>query len=142
MRSRVTMLEGRENSMQRRAAPACVARIVTNGWRTADSPTRRGARSRRSHDDSRISARAYHETNRWLIQQGVLPEIDLRPFIRRTRNSAWSSSGTGAEAARGFRIPAAPGRRIIRVPSCTTKPADDRAGGLVVAPICRSGLGG
>jgi hypothetical protein len=27
---------------------------------------------------------AYHETNRWLMGEGVRPEIDLRPFIRRT----------------------------------------------------------
>ncbi len=27
---------------------------------------------------------AYHETNRWLIGEGVRPEIDLRPFIRRS----------------------------------------------------------
>lgn len=25
---------------------------------------------------------AYHEANRWLVQQGVLKEVDLRPFIR------------------------------------------------------------
>jgi hypothetical protein len=31
---------------------------------------------------------AYHETNRWLIAQKVLPEVDLRPFIRRTAQSA------------------------------------------------------
>ena len=28
---------------------------------------------------------AYHEANRWLVEQGVLPEVDLRPGIRRTR---------------------------------------------------------
>jgi hypothetical protein len=27
---------------------------------------------------------AYHEGNRWLLEQGVLPEIDLRPRIRRS----------------------------------------------------------
>ncbi|TDM08272.1 MAG: hypothetical protein C4K60_01985 [Ideonella sp. MAG2] len=26
---------------------------------------------------------AYHETNAWLVERGVLPEVDLRPFIRR-----------------------------------------------------------
>jgi hypothetical protein len=28
---------------------------------------------------------AYHDTNVWLLEQGVLPDVDLRPFIRRTR---------------------------------------------------------
>jgi len=28
---------------------------------------------------------AYHDTNQWLLEQGVLPDVDLRPFIRRTR---------------------------------------------------------
>ena len=28
---------------------------------------------------------AYHEANAWLVEQGVLPEVDLRPGIRRTR---------------------------------------------------------
>ncbi len=28
---------------------------------------------------------AYHDTNRWLIERGVLPEVDLRPFIRRSQ---------------------------------------------------------
>ncbi|MBN8489076.1 MAG: DUF1631 family protein, partial [Burkholderiales bacterium] len=27
---------------------------------------------------------AYHEANRWLVDNGVMPEIDLRPFIRRS----------------------------------------------------------
>ena len=43
---------------------------------------------------------AYHETNRWLIGQGVLAEVDLRPFIRRSRTHpnaplGWQA-GTGA----------------------------------------------
>ena len=33
---------------------------------------------------SHFAEEAYHETNRLLIQREVLPEIDLRPFIRRT----------------------------------------------------------
>ncbi|WP_396270426.1 DUF1631 family protein [Ideonella sp.] len=27
---------------------------------------------------------AYHETNAWLVERGVLPQVDLRPFIRRS----------------------------------------------------------
>ncbi|HNT38901.1 MAG TPA: DUF1631 family protein, partial [Rubrivivax sp.] len=42
----------------------------------------------------------YHETNRWLIEQRVLPEVDLRPFIRRSRTNPQAPlgwvAGTGA----------------------------------------------
>ena len=43
---------------------------------------------------------AYHEANRWLMEQGVLPEVDLRPFIRRSRTHpnaplGWQA-GTGS----------------------------------------------
>lgn len=41
------------------------------------------------HDEwSHLAEEAYHETNRWLLAQGVRPEIDLRSFIKRSRNSA------------------------------------------------------
>jgi hypothetical protein len=28
---------------------------------------------------------AYHDANHWLLEHGVMPDVDLRPFIRRTR---------------------------------------------------------
>jgi hypothetical protein len=46
---------------------------------------------------------AYHEVNRWLIAQRVMPEIDLRPYIRRSRSAAVPTStpvhSAGAAAA-------------------------------------------
>ncbi|HEV7913670.1 MAG TPA: DUF1631 family protein, partial [Albitalea sp.] len=54
------------------------------------------------HDEfAHFAEEAYHEINRWLIQQRVLPDVDLRPFIRRSRNAGWASSAgpsTGAFA--------------------------------------------
>ncbi|MDN3544320.1 DUF1631 family protein [Kinneretia asaccharophila] len=45
---------------------------------------------------------AYHETNHWLIDQGVMPEVDLRPFIRRTAESGGSgAAGRGPSDAAG-----------------------------------------
>ncbi|WP_374661837.1 DUF1631 family protein [Inhella sp.] len=38
---------------------------------------------------------AYHDTNLWLIQRGVMPEVDLRPFIRRSTGVA-VTAGLGA----------------------------------------------
>ena len=40
----------------------------------------------------RHAEEVYHETNRWLIEHGVMPEVDLRPFIRR-------SDGTSTQPA-------------------------------------------
>ena len=37
---------------------------------------------------AQITCEAYHETNLWLVGQRVLPEVNLRPFIRRTRHSS------------------------------------------------------
>ncbi|MEK8044722.1 DUF1631 family protein [Ideonella margarita] len=45
---------------------------------------------------------AYHETNRWLVERGVMPEVDLRQFIRRADGSPTQVAGLdstrGAEA--------------------------------------------
>lgn len=35
---------------------------------------------------------AYHDTNRWLLERQVLPEVDLRPFIRRSGGVNLASS--------------------------------------------------
>jgi len=97
MRSRMTMLEGRDeldpNDVLR---PHVLARTVTNAWRSAGL-SHEAWRTLQTvlHDEfAHFSEEAYHEINRWLIQQRVLPEIDLRPFIRRTRNAAWSPTST------------------------------------------------
>lgn len=105
MRSRITMLEGRDeldtNDLLR---PHVLARIVANAWRQAGL----GHEAWRTlqqvlHDEfAHFAEEAYHEVNRWLIQQRVLPEIDLRPFIRRSRNAAWVNSGAGNTGSSGF----------------------------------------
>ncbi|MDT8999825.1 DUF1631 family protein [Paucibacter sp. APW11] len=42
---------------------------------------------------------AYHETNRWLIAQQVMPEIDLRPFIRRAPVNPGTTQRAGLSMA-------------------------------------------
>jgi hypothetical protein len=104
MRSRMTMLEGREeldtNDVLR---PHVLARIVANAWRAAGL-SHDAWRTLQTvlHDEfAHFAEEAYHEVNRWLIQQRVLTEIDLRPFIRRSRNAAWVNSG-GGHSGSGF----------------------------------------
>jgi Protein of unknown function (DUF1631) len=104
LRSRMNMLERREeldtNDVLR---PHVLSRVVTSSWRAAGL----GLDSWRVlqtvlHDEfSHFAEEVYHETNRWLIQNGVLPEIDLRPYIRRTRNAAFVGSGLGAPTGTG-----------------------------------------
>jgi hypothetical protein len=109
MRSRMTMLEGRDeldaNDVLR---PHVLARILTNAWRTAGL-SHDAWRTLQTvlHDEfAHFAEEAYHEVNRWLIQQRVLPEIDLRPFIRRSRNAAWSPSGAGSGTGFAHSVPA------------------------------------
>jgi hypothetical protein len=104
LRSRMNMLERREeldtNDILR---PHVLSRVVTSSWRASGL----GLDSWRLlqtalHDEfSHFAEEVYHETNRWLIQNQVLPEIDLRPFIRRTRNAAFVGSGLGAPTGTG-----------------------------------------
>jgi hypothetical protein len=98
MRTRITMLEQRDeldpNDILR---PHVLARIVADAWRHAGL-SHDAWRTLQAvlHDEfAHFAEEAYHETNRWLIQHRVLPDIDLRPFIRRTRNAHWNASGTG-----------------------------------------------
>ncbi len=53
---------------------------------------------------AQLISEAYHETNRWLIAQKVLPEVDLRPFIRRTAQAAAAATA----AASGVPAPPPP----------------------------------
>jgi hypothetical protein len=101
LRSRMSAMERRDeldtNDVLR---PHVLARIVTAAWRGAslNHDLWRTLQSVIHEEFAHFAEEAYHETNRWLVQKGVLPDIDLRPFIRRTRNSQVASSAAGASA--------------------------------------------
>jgi hypothetical protein len=66
-----------------------VARIVLDGWRAAGL-TLEGWRLVQPtlHEQcAHLMEEVYHEVNRWLVERHVLPEIDLRPLIRRSHDS-------------------------------------------------------
>ena len=98
LRSRMNVLESREeletNDVLR---PHVLARVVTNSWLAAPL----GFDAWRVlqtvlHDElSHFAEETYHETNRFLLARHVLPEVDLRPFIRR------SNYGTGPTRSGG-----------------------------------------
>ncbi len=104
LRARMNLLENRDeldtNDVLR---PHVLARIVTAAWRSAGL----GLEAWRIaqpviHDEfSHFSEERHHEINRLLIEQKVLPEVDLRPLIRRGHGAARASSGFG-ESVSGF----------------------------------------
>jgi len=101
LRSRMSSLEQREeldtNDVLR---PHVLARIVTGAWRGASLSHElwRTLQSVIHEEFAHFAEEAYHETNRWLVQKGVLPDVDLRPFIRRSRSAGPGGAGGGAAA--------------------------------------------
>jgi hypothetical protein len=87
LRSRMSSLEQRDElDGDDVLRPHVVARIVIDTWRSVGlSITHWRTAQKVTHDTfGELVEEAYHETNRWLLGEGVRPEIDLRPFIRRT----------------------------------------------------------
>ncbi|MEO5734342.1 MAG: DUF1631 family protein, partial [Rubrivivax sp.] len=104
LRSRIAHLEGRNELDPHDMLRAHVlARIVFESWLSAGLSLE-GWRELQPvlHDEfALIVEESYHETNRWLVEHGVLAEVDLRPFIRRSRTHpnaplGWRA-GTGAD---------------------------------------------
>jgi hypothetical protein len=88
LRSRVAHLEGRkELDPQDMLRAHVLARIVFDAWRTSALTLDgwREVQGTLNDEFALLVEEAYHEANRWLCEQGVLPEVDLRPFIRRSR---------------------------------------------------------
>jgi len=100
LRSRVAHLEGRTELEPHDMLRAHVlARIVFDAWRAAGLNLE-GWREMQPtlHDEIAVLVEeAYHETNRWLMEHKVLPEVDLRPFIRRSRTHPNAQMGWGAQ---------------------------------------------
>ena len=100
LRSRVAHLEGRGELEPHDMLRAHVlARIVFDAWRAAGL-TLDGWREMQStlHDEiASLVEESYHETNRWLMEQKVLPEVDLRPFIKRSRTHPNANLGWGGQ---------------------------------------------
>ena len=96
LRSRVSSLERREelepHDMLRSHV---VAKLLVDAWRVAglSLDAWRELQATLHENLSLLAEEAYHETNRWLKDQRVLPEIDLRPLIRRSRSPVTRSSG-------------------------------------------------
>jgi hypothetical protein len=107
LRSRISSLEKRgELDTHDMLRAHVLARVVLEGWRGVGL-NQEGWRELQAvlHDEfAHLVEEAYHETNRFLISHKVLPEVDLRPFIRRSRGGGgggMTSTGGGAQVADG-----------------------------------------
>ena len=120
LRSRVAMLERRaEIDTHDMLRAHILARVALNGWRTVglSATDWREAQPLLHEGFAALAEEAYHETNRWLIEQRVMPDIDLRPYIRRTTDA----SVAGAGASPGLSAtPAQPERVLAGAGHATT----------------------
>ena len=101
LRSRVLMLERRAELDERDLLrPHVIARMVVEAWKNNDfsAESWRDLQPLLHEEFTALLEEAYHEANHWLITQGVLPEIDLRPLIRRTRSGPVATSGEASTA--------------------------------------------
>ncbi len=99
-----------------------VARIVLNAWNRVglDATVWQLLQQELHEEFAQLISEAYHEANRWLIAQRVLPEVDLRPFIRRSAQAG----GTTASVAVAGIAPGAVPRPAASVGAGATGAAD------------------
>jgi hypothetical protein len=106
LRSRMLLLEGHDeldaNDVMR---PHVLARLVSGAWRNAGLTVDEWRLVQANlHDEfAHVAEEAYHETNRFLLAQKVMTEIDLRPFIKRSRNVPfWPSQFSATSTSFGL----------------------------------------
>ncbi len=95
LRSRINQLERREELDPNDALrPHVLARVATASWRAAGMSLEAWRLLQTVlHDEfAQFVEEGYHEINTWLVQRRVMPEVDLRPYIKRSANSAWVGS--------------------------------------------------
>jgi hypothetical protein len=113
LRSRIAHLEHRgELDAQDMLRAHVLARIVFDAWRAAGQ-TLEGWRELQPllHDEfALLVEEAYHETNRWLMERGVLADVDLRPFIRRSRTHTPAGGGLSFDGGKPASGTASAGR--------------------------------
>lgn len=101
LRSRVATLEGRtELDAHDLLRSHVLARVVFDAWRAAGITLTswREMQATLHEEFAHLVEEAYHDTNRWLIEQRVLPDVDLRPFIRRARTNPQAPPGWTASS--------------------------------------------
>ena len=101
LRSRMAMLERRgELEIHDMLRAHILARVVLDAWRSAGLTATdwREAQPLLHDEFAALAEEVYHETNHWLIGQHVMPNVDLRPYIRRTRDASPGGAADGGSA--------------------------------------------
>lgn len=101
LRTRMQALEGHDDLEPLDLLRAhVVARLALDAWNRVglDANIWQLLHHELHEEFAQLISEAYHETNRWLIAQKVLPEVDLRPFIRRTAQSVKDPAAAAAAA--------------------------------------------
>ena len=96
LRTRVALLERREELDPHDLLRTHVlARIVVEAWAAAGMTDEalRDLQPVLHEEFGLLVQEAYHEANSWLVSQHVLPDVDLRPLIRRSRGGATTAYG-------------------------------------------------
>jgi hypothetical protein len=96
LRARMSSLERREElDAQDMLRAHVLARIVVDAWRSAGCSldSWRELQINLHEELASLVEEAYHETNRWLVEQGVLPDVDLHPYIKRSRHAPTQQAG-------------------------------------------------
>ena len=91
LRTRMQMLEGRDDLEPRDLLrPQTIAELVIEAWNRAglDGSVWSMLKGELHEEFASLVGESFHEVNRWLIAQRVMPEVDLRPFIRRSPQAA------------------------------------------------------
>ncbi len=100
LRARITHLERRPDLEPDDLLRAqSVARVVVDGWCSAGLTLEswRLIQNALHEEGSVVVEETYHEVNRWLFDRRVVPEVDLRPMIRR-RVDGGPSSGASPQS--------------------------------------------
>ncbi len=98
LRTRVALLERREELDASDLLRAhLLARFVVDAWGQAGlgDASLRDMQPVLHAEFAALVQEAYHEVNSWLVSQRVLPDIDLRPLIRRSRASSVNTGYAG-----------------------------------------------
>jgi hypothetical protein len=101
LRARLCMLEGRDDFDAHDVLRASsLAKLVVNAWSAAQltKATWNEVEPVMLKELSVLTHEAYHEANRYLIKHKVMPEIDLRPLVRRARATFHSTNGSGFDS--------------------------------------------
>ncbi|MEO8298434.1 MAG: DUF1631 family protein [Burkholderiales bacterium] len=137
LRYRIGSLERRDElDTQDALRPHVLARTVVDAWRGAGLSLDhwRTAQQVLQDEFAALVQEGYHEANRWLMTQGVCPEVNLRPFIRRSRDA-------GQTKAAPLNRPTGPGNGVTEAAAGpATKPGQPREryptpGGVMQGPL-------